>query len=128
MSLAGHADAARTKYMLGELQNSCGRKEEAQVLFQRAAGTTDSEQAAWAFMAAKKTNIEDEGKWHARLLTALAANQNKGSSLGAYNYALLQRELRNETAADAGFREALLMPDRQMAYHLTRLALADGGN
>ena len=121
-------DAARTKYMLGELQNSCGRKEEAQVLFQRAAGTTDSEQAAWAFMAAKKTNIEDEGKWHARLLTALAANQNKGSSLGAYNYALLQRELRNETAADAGFREALLMPDRQMAYHLARLALADGGN
>src|ERR1017187_7420492 len=78
--------------------------------------------------AAKKTNTEDEGKWHARLLTALVANQNTGSSLGAYNYALLQRELRNETAANAGFREALLMPDRQMAYHLARLALADGGN
>lgn len=61
-------------------------------------------------------------------LTALAANQNTGSSLRAYNYAVLQRELRNEAAADAGFREALLMPDRQMAYHLTRMALADGDN
>ncbi|HZL51990.1 MAG TPA: hypothetical protein VFC37_13690 [Terracidiphilus sp.] len=61
-------------------------------------------------------------------VTALVANQNTGSRLGAYNYALVQRELRNETAANAGFREALLMPDRQMAYHLARLALADGGN
>jgi hypothetical protein len=79
-------------------------------------------------MAAKRTASYDEGKWRARLLIALAANLNTGSSLEAYNYALLQWELGNETAAEAGFRDALLLPDRQIAYHLTRLALADGGN
>jgi Flp pilus assembly protein TadD len=121
-------DAARTNYILGELQDGCGRKEEAKVLFQRAASAADSEQVAWAFMAAKRTASYDEGKWRARLLIALAANLNTGSSLEAYNYALLQWELGNETAAEAGFRDALLLPDRQIAYHLTRLALADGGN
>jgi len=40
---------------------------------------------------------------------------------------MLQRELGNEAAAEAGFRKALLLPDSQMAYHLSRLALAGEG-
>jgi hypothetical protein len=36
---------------------------------------------------------------------------------------MLQLALGNETDADAGFRDALLMTDTQMAYHLSRLAM-----
>jgi hypothetical protein len=34
------------------------------------------------------------------------------------------RELGDEAGAEAGFRKVFLMSDDQMAYHLTRLALA----
>jgi hypothetical protein len=39
-----------------------------------------------------------------------------------YNAGELERELGKSQEADARFQQALLLPDRMLAYHFTRLA------
>jgi len=119
--------SARTAYLLGQLDQSCGQTQQAQAQFQRAASAAALGQLAWAFLAAKKTGNYDQAAWRTRLSSALPAGEGAGSSLQAYASAMLQRELGNEAAAEAGFRKALLLPDSQMAYHLCRLALSGEG-
>jgi hypothetical protein len=116
-------DSARNSYLLGELQAGCGHAEQAKANFERAAGIKGSGEIAWAVKAAKKLGNYDEAEWRARLLSTLHAHGRPERSLGAYNSAMLQLALGNETDADAGFRDALLMTDTQMAYHLSRLAM-----
>ena len=117
-------DSARSNYLLGELNAGCGLKTEATKRFGQAAGTVDASQLAWAYLAAQKLGNIDESKWRSQLEFALAAEDGAGSSLAAWNAAMLHRELGDESAAEAGFRQVLLMSDSQMAYHLARLALA----
>jgi hypothetical protein len=42
-----------------------------------------------------------------------------------YTAGMLERDLGKEQEANARFRKALLLPDRMLAYHLTRLAQLD---
>jgi hypothetical protein len=121
-------DTARNAYLAGRLEAGCGLTEQAKARFEQAASVTDPGQAAWASMAAKRLDGYDQAQWRARLLSTLGEGAGATSSLRAYNQAMVQRELGNESAAEAGFRQALTMPDSQMAYHLSRLALAHAGN
>jgi hypothetical protein len=109
--------------LLGELYPGCGKPQEATARFESAEAATDSGQIAWAARAAKKTGRFDETHWRTQIQYALLEEQNNGSSLGAYNSAMLQNELGNKAAADAEFRRALLMADSKLAYHLSRIAL-----
>jgi Flp pilus assembly protein TadD len=117
-------DSARNNYLLGKLNAGCGQKDQANARLAQAAGATDPGQTAWAFLAAKQIGNYDVAKWRDRLAYALAAEGSSGNSLEAYNSAMLLRELGDKAGAEAGFRRVLLMSDSQMAYHLTRLALA----
>lgn len=123
--LAQFLDSARAEYLLGELDSGCVRTEPAKEHFRQAAVATDLREAAWAFMAAQKGKDFKESTWRFRLQRALAASETDETSLGSYDSAMIQRELGNEKAADADLREALLLPDSKMAYHLARLARSD---
>jgi len=119
--------SARSNFLLGELEASCGKTEESKARFEQASSLTSQDELAWAAMAAKKTANFDESAWRTRLLSALASSTSAGTSLDAYNAAMLHRALGDEAAAQSEFREALLSPDSQMAYHLCRLALSGEG-
>lgn len=55
-------------------------------------------------------------------------NGNEGSSINSYYSGMAQLELRNKAAADADLRKVFMKPDRSLAYHLSRLALAGENN
>jgi predicted Zn-dependent protease len=117
-------DSARTNFLLGELDESCGRHSDAQLRFGQAASATDPGQIVWAAKASRKTSHYDESAWRARLLSALNEEDAAGTSLGAYHSAMLHLEMGNKSEAEAYLRKALTMPDSQLAYHLSRLALS----
>jgi predicted Zn-dependent protease len=117
-------DSARNSYLVGDLEAGCGQKEQGNARFAQAASQADSDQVAWAFLAAKRLSNFDEAQWHARLLSSLGTEGGAANSLAAYNRAMVEQQLGDEAAAKSGFRDALLMPDSQMAYHLSRLALS----
>jgi len=117
-------DSARTNVLLGELDESCGRHDDAQARFGRAASALDPDQVVWAAKAARLTGHFDEAVWRGRLLSALPEEEAAGTSLGAYNAAMLRLEMGNRAEAEADLREALNLPDSQLAYHLSRLALS----
>ena len=120
-------DSARNNYLLGKLYESCVQREQTKAFFQRAAGATGAGDVAWAFLAAKKLDSYSEAAWRAKLVSAAGAVETPSSSWETYQSAMLQRALGNEAAADAEFRQAFLLPDSRMAYHLSRLALGDQG-
>jgi hypothetical protein len=81
----------------------------------------------WAWLAAKELPGIDEKQWQERLQSALlqAANRSENSSYTSwwdYSAGVLAAALGREQEADLWFRKALLLPDRMLAYHLTRLA------
>lgn len=119
--------SARTEYLLGEMQQGCGHEDQAKADFEQAAGFTESSQVAWASMAAKKLGNYDETKWHALLSRAATPHGGEPASSDYYYSAMAQLQLGDEAAADADFHKAFMMPDRLMAYHLSRLALMSAG-
>ncbi len=114
-------ESPRTNYLLGDMQLSCGQAGMAKQRFERAASGTG--ESVWSYMAARKIGHYDQVQWHQRLTNELTTYQSAGTSLGAYNAAMLEQALGNGAAAKASFRDALLMPDPRMAYHLSRLGL-----
>jgi len=119
-------DTSRSNYLVGDIYAACKQEDKARDRYEQAASVTDSDQIAWAYRAVMNMGKFDEAKWRGRLTASLTTNRWYGS-YGAYLTAMAQRELGNEAAADASFKNALLQPDSQMAYHLTRLALAQSG-
>jgi tetratricopeptide (TPR) repeat protein len=120
-------NAARTQYLLGTVYASCDEQDEAQAKFQIASKASGSDQVLWAWRASKKLPGFDENQWRNRLKSALeqADSHSETSSFAGwwyYNAGALEAALGNQQQAEAKFRQALLLPDRMLAYHSTRLA------
>jgi tetratricopeptide (TPR) repeat protein len=121
--------SARTNYLLGTVYSSCARPEDAAKKFQLATAATAPDQVFWAWKAAQKLPGFDETKWHERLQSAFlqAKSRRETSSYTSwwdYSAGMLAGALGNRTEADQEFQRALLLPDRMLAYHFTRLARA----
>jgi hypothetical protein len=116
-------DTPRNHYLLGELQAACGHPDLAAQEFKRAATAVHPDRTSWSFKAAGKLGEIDLKQWQGRLLSALPSEAGAGSSLQLYEAAMVRRELGDEEAAQEDLRQALLMHDNQMAYHLSRLAM-----
>ena len=119
--------SARTNYLLATVYASCGKADDAQDKFKLAASATATDQVRWAWLASRKLQNLDQSKWQERLQTALgdATNRTETSAYPSwwmYNAGLLERELGKPQDADVRFQKALLLPDRMLAYHFTRLA------
>ncbi|MGH9495412.1 MAG: tetratricopeptide repeat protein, partial [Candidatus Sulfotelmatobacter sp.] len=120
-------NAGRTQYLLGTVYASCSQQEDAQAKFQTASKATGPDQVLWAWRASKKLTGFDEQQWRGRLSSALeqADSRSETSSFAGwwyYNAGALEAAMGNQQQAEAKFRQALLLPDRMLAYHNTRLA------
>jgi hypothetical protein len=72
----------------------------------------------------------DQQQWQSRLQKALADVVGRTETSGypswwMYTAGMLERDLGKKQEANARFRRVLLLPDRMLAYHLTRLAQLD---
>ncbi|MGI9071552.1 MAG: DUF5107 domain-containing protein [Bryobacteraceae bacterium] len=122
-------DSARTQYLLGLLTSACGQAEEARQHFERASKAPREDQITWAYKAGRKSGESSTGEWKQKLEAALAraegnSKTNSDDSLLMYTTGCLKAELGNQQQADEAFQQALLLPDRMMAHHLSRLARA----
>ncbi|HXR75343.1 MAG TPA: DUF5107 domain-containing protein [Bryobacteraceae bacterium] len=129
--LEPYLNSARTQYLLGSMESQCGHAQEAETRFRRAAQATQPDQLIWARAAAKRLGNYDETKWRDLIQNALAhaearAQAETDSSSSLYTAGALESALGDKQAADAKFKESLLLPDRLLAYHLIRLARAGG--
>ena len=119
--------SARTNYLVGTAYESCKRSEEAKRKFQSAAAASAPDELLWAWLAAQKFSGDDEKHWRERLQSALAQlkNRSENSSYPGwwdYSAGALARALGQEQEATEQFQKALLLPDRMLSYHLTRMA------
>ena len=119
--------SARTNYLIGTVFAACGHAEEAKAKFELASAASAPDEINWAFLAARSLPAFNEAHWHDRLQSALeqAESRSKTSAYPSwwkYTSATLAKDLGQNTEAQIRFRDALLLPDRMLAYHLTRLA------
>jgi hypothetical protein len=122
--------SARTNYQLGATYASCAKPEEAAKKFQLASATSAPDQTLWAWRAAQKLPGVDEKQWQERLQTALAQAKSRSdtssyTSWWDYTAGALAGALGSRQEADQRFQKALLLPDRMLAYHFTRMARAE---
>jgi tetratricopeptide (TPR) repeat protein len=125
-------DSARTNYLLAKMYGQCGAGEKSRTHLERAARKTDAGGIVWAWRAAKELPAFDNAQWTPRLESALQHTEamSQTSALAGwwvYNTGMLQRALGREVQAQQDFRQALLLPDRWLSYHLTREALLNAG-
>jgi tetratricopeptide (TPR) repeat protein len=119
--------SARTNYLLGSVYAGCGKSEEATGKFKLAAAASAADQIRWACLAAQRLPGFNRVQWQDRLQSALeqAASRSETSAYPSwwlYTGGSLERELDRAQDAEVSFQKALLLPDRMLAYHFTRLA------
>jgi hypothetical protein len=112
---------------LGTAYASCERPEAAVKQFQAASTASAPDQVLWACRAAQRLPGFDAKQWHERLENALAQAKSRtetSSYTSWWDYAAgaLAGALGNQQEADQRFQKALLLPDRMLAYHFTRMA------
>jgi tetratricopeptide (TPR) repeat protein len=122
-------DNARTNFLLGGMYRTCGMAKEAESRFQVTASASAPGQMAWAWLAAQKLPGFDPQQWNQRLEATRAQAENLVetsalTSFWVYTLGSLEAALGQRQQADATFRKVFLLPDRMLAYHLTRLAIA----
>jgi hypothetical protein len=94
-----------------------------------AAAASAPDQIQWAWLAAQKLPDFNPGEWQRRLQEGFEQAAGRSDTSGypswwMYTAGSLAKELGRTQEAEARFRNALLLPDRMLAYHLTRLAKA----
>jgi Flp pilus assembly protein TadD len=122
-------DGARTRYLLGEVYDSCGGTSRAAQLFSQvspAAGTSD---LVWAWAAARKSSNFAEKDWRERLSKAaqLALERTRqGNHEGWWQYTagILLIAAGQPDGGNRELRESILSPDENLSHYLARLALA----
>jgi len=115
--------APRTLYLIGQVEARCGRAPQATERWRRVAGATGIPDLIWAWGAAKKLDGYNNTEWAKRLEAASA----QASSGSPYTAGVIEAVLGKRTAAWAHFQQTLLLPDRMMSHHLSRMAMAGTG-
>jgi hypothetical protein len=115
---------------VGSALSSCAKAAEAAKNFQSAAKASAPDQVFWAWQGAKRLPGFEAKQWDARLRSALSeSDRRSGTSSFAgwwyYTAGVLEGALGNRKEADIKFEKAILLPDRMLSYHATRLAKAE---
>ena len=118
--------SARVQYLLGSLLSKCGRDGEASAMFRSVSQATGDGNIVWAFRAAEKLPGFKRNEWQQRLEQARTRHSSdaEAGAWSFYQLGLIEQALGNRDQADTDFKKVFLMPDRSLAYHLTRLAQA----
>jgi Flp pilus assembly protein TadD len=119
--------SGRTNYLLASAYTACGKPEEAKARLELASAASAPDQIRWAWLAARKMPDFNAAQWQSRLQASFeqAAIRSESSAYPSwwmYTAGSLAQELGRTQEAGVRFRKALLLPDRMLAYHFTRLA------
>jgi tetratricopeptide (TPR) repeat protein len=122
--------SARTNYLLGSTYAACGKSDDAKAQFELAATASAPDQIRWAWLAAQKLPGFSQSQWQEHLQSSFdaAAARSETSAYPSWWMCVagsLAKDLGREQEANFRFRQALLLPDRMLAYHYTRLAKAE---
>jgi hypothetical protein len=117
-------------YLLGSVYASCKKPGEAAKEFQLASAASAPDQIVWAWRAAQKLPGFDGTQWEQRLQAALAQAKSRSdtssyTSWWDYAAGALASALGDQKEANQRFQNALLLPDRMLAYHFTRMERAE---
>ena len=121
--LAPFVDAPRTQYLIAQVETGCGRVPQAGERRRRLAAATGIGDLIWAWGAAKKLDGYNNAEWTNRMEAASA----QAASGPPYTAGMLELLLGKRSAAWAHFQQAVLLPDRMMSHHLSRMAMAGTG-
>jgi tetratricopeptide (TPR) repeat protein len=116
-------DTPRTQYLLGQIEARCGRVPQATERWRRVAAATGLADLIWAWGAAKKLDGYNNTEWIRRFEAALT----QAGSGSPYTAGVLEAVLGKRAAAWAHFQQTLVLPDRMMSHHLSRMAMAGTG-
>lgn len=122
--------SARVQYFTGAVESQCGQGESAAARLRRVVSSVNPPEVVWAHRAARLLPGYEEGQWHPRLEAALAQVEEEidaRSLKGIWVYAagMLEQDLGRSQAAQERFGQAILLPDRMLSLHLSRLAMAE---
>ena len=121
--LAPFVDAPRTQFMVGQVEAGCGRGQDAAQRWRRVAAATGASNLVWAWGAAQKLDGYDAPEWSKRLEAALT----QAGPDTPYLAGMLELALGKRSAAWTHLQQTVLLPDRQMSHHLSRMAMAGTG-
>ncbi|MGA3043559.1 MAG: DUF5107 domain-containing protein [Bryobacteraceae bacterium] len=121
--LAPYVDAPRTQYMIGRVEAGCGRLPQAAARWSRVAATTGTADLVWAWGAAMKFAAYNKLEWTNRLEAELA----QAESGPPYTAGMLEFVLGKRSSAWAHLQQTILLPDRMMSHHLSRMGMAGTG-
>ena len=120
--------SARTSYLLGTVFASCGQTAEAKAKFELASTASASDQIKWAWLAAQEIARLQSGAM-ARPAASFAGAGGKSQQyqlipelVGIHGSIVGQGHSGSPPGGNLDFGKRLLLPDRMLAYHLTRLA------
>jgi hypothetical protein len=124
-------DAPRTQYLLGQIEVRCGRVPQATGRWRRVAAATGLADLIWAWGAAKKLDGYNSAEWIRRFEAAQAQASTEAvtqaGSGSPYAAGVLEAVLGKRATAWAHFQQTLVLPDRMMSHHLSRMAMAGTG-
>ena len=125
--LESYLKSARTRFLLGEIYEHCGKSDRATELFS-AAAKSDRE-LVWSWAASRKLPDFDSSAWKQRLVAAAEAEDKSVATSARFSGAFYRAGILNLAAGrpDRGrelLRAAIFSPDSNLSHHFARLALA----
>lgn len=122
--LAPFIEAPPNQLLFGAVEVHCGRSEAAAKRLTTLASRSDAATLVFARKLARLLPATSATDWNQRLESA-ASRQSTSSSWMAAVSGLVQLELGHRDKASELFEAALLLPDRNLAHHISRVALAE---
>jgi hypothetical protein len=121
--LAPFRAEAGNQVVLGSIEARCGRTDQVEERVASLVRRGDPASVAFAWLLARDLPQFDAAVWTPRLATA---EQRAKSSAGAGSWptmvlGLLQRESGKSAAAEETLKSVILLPDRNLAHHYSRL-------
>jgi len=117
-------DAPPNQLLFGSAETHCGRSDAGTKRLETLAGRSDAASLVFARKLARLLPASNQADWQRRLDSA-ASRQSANSSWTAAVAGLVQLELGHRDQAAAWFETALLLPDRNLAHHMSRIALSE---
>lgn len=129
--MTSFVDGARVQFLIGEIENACGRTAEAREHWTRAVKGSDwaNLKPVFASLAARRLGEVDDAASRKSLEESLARAEaflEHGTAfpgIATYARGLLQRALGREAEAKESLRSVFLLPDQRLSHFLSRRAM-----